>query len=70
MAVSRLTSGNSTISNQLEAGSIMVSAMKSIAEPSLPLRYMGRLSQHTVPPMGCLSQSLMAGGHILVYVFY
>ncbi len=41
VAVSRMTSGNSTISNQLEAGSIMVSAMKSIAEPSLPLRVYG-----------------------------
>ncbi len=37
VAVSWLTSGNSTISNQLEAGWIMVSAMKSTAEPSLPL---------------------------------
>ena len=39
VVVSRLTSGNSTYSNQLEveAGSIMVSAMKSTAEPSLPL---------------------------------
>ena len=41
VVVSRMTSGNSTISNQLEAGSIMVSAMKSIAEPSLPLRVYG-----------------------------
>ena len=29
--------GNSTTSNQLEAGSIMVRAMKSIEDPSLPL---------------------------------
>ncbi len=41
MVVSRLTSGNSTTSNQLEAGSIMVSAMKSTAEPSLPLSMYG-----------------------------
>ncbi len=41
MAVSRSASGSSTISNQLEARSIMVSAMKSIAEPSLPLRVYG-----------------------------
>ncbi len=41
MVVSRVTIGNSTISNQLEAGLIMVSAMKSIAEPSLPLRVYG-----------------------------
>ncbi len=32
------TRGNSTISNQLDAGSIMVRAMKSMTEPSLPLR--------------------------------
>jgi hypothetical protein len=41
MVVSCSTSGNSTISNQLEVGSIMVSAMKSTAEPSLPLRVYG-----------------------------
>ena len=35
------TTGSSTISNQLEAGSIMVRAMKSICEPSLPLRVYG-----------------------------
>ncbi len=34
---SLLTKGSSTISNQLEAGSIMVRAIKSICEPSLPL---------------------------------
>ncbi len=39
--VSHVTSGNSTIWNQLEAGLIMVSAMKSITEPSLPLRVYG-----------------------------
>ena len=33
-----LTTGSSTILNQLEVGSIMVRAMKSICEPSLPLR--------------------------------
>ena len=36
-----LTTGSSTISNQLEAGSIMVRAMKSICKPSLPLRVYG-----------------------------
>ena len=41
LIVSRVTSSNSTILNQLEAGSIMVSAMKSIAAPSLPLRVHG-----------------------------
>ncbi len=35
------TTGSSTISNQLEAGSIMVRAMKLICEPSLPLRMYG-----------------------------
>ncbi len=34
---SHLTKGSSTISNQLEAGSIMVRAIKSICKPSLPL---------------------------------
>jgi hypothetical protein len=33
--------GNFTTSNQLEAGSIMVRAMKSIDEPSLPLSVYG-----------------------------
>ncbi len=33
--------GNSTTSNQLEAGSIMVRAMKSIDKPSLPLSVYG-----------------------------
>jgi hypothetical protein len=36
-----VTTGSSTISNQLEAGSIMVRAMKSITEPSMPLRVYG-----------------------------
>ncbi len=50
MVVSHSTSGNSTISNQLEAVLIMVSATKSIAEPSLPLRVYGptRLTHNTV----------------------
>jgi len=41
VVLSHLTSGNSTISNQLDAGSIMVRAMKSMTEPSLPLRVYG-----------------------------
>ncbi len=41
MVVSRLTSGNSTNLNRLEAGSIMVSAVKSTAEPSLLLSVYG-----------------------------
>jgi hypothetical protein len=41
VVLSRRTRGNSTISNQLDAGSIMVRAMKSMAEPSLPLRVYG-----------------------------
>ncbi len=41
MVISRVTISNSTILNQLEAGPIMVSAMKSIAELSLPLRVYG-----------------------------
>ncbi len=38
IVLSHWTRGNSTILNQLDAGSIMVRAMKSVAEPSLPLR--------------------------------
>ncbi len=37
------TMGNSAILNQLEAGSIMVRAIKSICELSLPLRVYGRI---------------------------
>jgi hypothetical protein len=37
----RVTTGRSTISNQLEAGSIIVRAIKSICELSLPLRVYG-----------------------------
>ncbi len=35
------TRGNSTILDQLDAGSIMVRAMKSMTQPSLPLRVYG-----------------------------
>ncbi len=38
---SHLTTGSSVISNQLEAGPIMVGAIKSICELSLPLRVYG-----------------------------
>ncbi len=38
IVLSHRTRGNSTILNQLDAGSIMVRAMKSMTEPSLPLR--------------------------------
>ena len=41
IVLSRRTRGNSTISNQLDVGSIMVRAMKSMTEPSLPLRVYG-----------------------------
>jgi hypothetical protein len=37
LVINRMIVGNSTTSNQLEAGLIMVRAMKSIDEPSLPL---------------------------------
>jgi hypothetical protein len=36
LVINRVIVGNSTNSNQLEAGSIMVRAMKSIEDPSLP----------------------------------
>ena len=41
LVVSQLTSGNSTILNQLEAGAIMVSIMKPTADPAKPLRVYG-----------------------------
>ena len=41
LVINRMIVGNSTTSSQLEAGSIMVRAMKSIDEPSLPLRVYG-----------------------------
>jgi hypothetical protein len=37
----RVSTGSSAISNQLEAGSIMVRAVKSICNLSLPLRVYG-----------------------------
>ena len=49
IVLSHWTRGNSTISNQLDARSIMVRAMKSITEPSLPLRVYGpKKSTHIV----------------------
>ena len=44
IVVSHRTRGSSTILNQLDAGSIMVRAMKSMTEPSLPLRVQGPTS--------------------------
>ncbi len=41
LVINRMIVGNSTASNQLETGSIMVRAMKSIDEPSLPLSVYG-----------------------------
>ncbi len=41
LVINRMIVGNSTTLNQLEAGSIMVRAMKSIDEPSLPLSVYG-----------------------------
>jgi hypothetical protein len=41
LVINRVIVGNSTILNQLEAGSIMVRAMKSIEDPSLPLSVYG-----------------------------
>ncbi len=41
IVLSPWTRGNSMILNQLDAGSIMVRAMKSITEPSMPLRVYG-----------------------------
>ena len=41
LVINRMINGGSTTSNQLEAGSIMVRAMKSIDKLSLPLRVYG-----------------------------
>ncbi len=41
LVITHVIVGNSTTSSQLEAGSIMVRAIKSIDEPSLPLRVYG-----------------------------
>jgi hypothetical protein len=41
LVITRVIVGNSTTSSQLEAGSIMVRAIKSIDEPSVPLRVCG-----------------------------
>ncbi len=41
IVLSRQTRGNFTILNQLDAGFIMVRAMKTMTEPSLPLRVYG-----------------------------
>ena len=41
LVITRVIVGNSTTLSQLEVGSIMVRAMKSIDEPSLPLRVYG-----------------------------
>ncbi len=49
IVLSRQTRGDSTILNQLDVGSIMVRAMKSMTEPSLPLRVYGPMrSTHNV----------------------
>ena len=58
--------GSSTTSSQLEAGSIMVIAVKSIDEPSLPLRVYGpnrsthRASQGRRSPLDALSSSTLS----------
>ena len=62
IVLSSWTKGNSTISNQLDVGSIMVRAMKSMSEPSLPLRVYGPTrSTHSVLH-GVVMTDL--GGHI------
>jgi hypothetical protein len=53
-----LTNGNSTISNQLEAGSIMVRAMKSICELSLPLVVFGPMRSTHIHYQGLLMMDL------------
>ncbi len=53
-----LTKGSSTILNQLEAGSIMVRAMKSICELSLPLRVYGPMRSTHKHSQGLLMTDL------------
>ena len=50
--------GSSTTSSQLEAGSIMVRAIKSIDEPSLPLRVYGPMRSTHRASQGMLSTIL------------
>ncbi len=50
--------GNSTISNQLDAGSIIVSHIKSICEPSLPLRVYGPMRLTHNASQGVMTTSL------------
>jgi len=49
LVINQVINGSSTILNQLELGSIMVRAMKSIDKPSLPFMCTGRQGQHTKP---------------------
>ncbi len=60
---SRSTTGSSAILNQVEVGLIMVRAIKSICELSLPLRVSG-------PMRSTYRQSLVEGAHIFVTVSY
>jgi hypothetical protein len=54
LVINHVIVGISTTSNQLEAGSIMVRAMKSIEDPSLPLSVYGPTrSTHKAPPKEC-----------------
>ena len=62
--------GISTTSNQLEAGSIMVRAMKSIEDPSLPLRVYGPTRSTHKASQGVLITILDGRCPYFVYVFY
>ncbi len=53
--------GNSTISNQLDAGSIIVRHMKSICEPSLPLRVYGPIRSTHDASQGVVTITSLVG---------
>ncbi len=62
-----LDTSSSTISNQLVAGSIIVTHMKSIFVPSLTLKVYGPMRPHIIPPKGWWQQVLLATYHISAF---
>ena len=67
---SRLIRGTSTISNQLDGGSIMVRAIKLISELSLPLRVYGPIRSTHKHSKGCLWQILGVDAHTWESISY
>ncbi len=70
LVVTLVIVGNSMISSQLEAGSIMVRAIKSIDEPSLPLRVYGPNRSAHRASQGVHITIQMEDVHILVIASY